>query len=237
MVAFNLLRQPYEAVTSASKAHPITSYLSPWLIPIAYPLICQFVLPFYFKRIEVIGQDNLPKTGPVILAPTHRTRWDSLVVGCVAGRWATGRDLRFMVTSDEVKGLQGWFIRRLGGFPVNPRQPAIASLRHGVEILHNQQALVIFPEGGIFRDNSVHMLKPGLARLALQAEASKPGLGVKVVPLTLNYSEAFVRRGSKVIVNIGKPLYVSDYHQGTTKQSAQKLTTDLEDTLKHLIKL
>lgn len=211
----------------------IRSRISPWLTPIAYGLGCWFVLPSYF-RIQITGQENLPKEGPVILAPTHRSRWDSLLIPYAAGRFVTGRDLRFMVSANEVLGLQGWLIRRLGGFPVNPRNPAIASLRYGVEVLQNRETLVIYPEGNIFRDGQLRPLKPGLARLALQAESSQPGLGTQVVPVHLQYSQAFPTWGCRVKVAIGQPLDVSAYHQGSTKQNAQQLTEDLEAALRQL---
>lgn len=223
------------ATTALHQPASVASHFSPWLTPLAYPLISWFVLPAYFKHVEVFGQENLLTKGPVILAPTHRSRWDALMVGYAAGRWATGRDLRFMVTVDEVKGLQGWFIRRLGGFPVNPKQPAIASLRHGVEILQDQQTLVIFPEGAIFRDDELHPLKPGLARLALQAESMTPGLGVNIIPIHIQYSQPLPRwRDSKVTIRIGTPLQVANYKQGSAKQNAKQLTAELEVSLKQL---
>ncbi len=73
-----------------------------------------------------------------------------------------------MVTIDECQGLQGWFVRRLGGFPVDSRHPSIRTLRHGVELLQQGKALVIFPEGNIYRDGKVHPLKSGIARLCFE---------------------------------------------------------------------
>ena len=90
----------------------------------------KLVVPAYFGAVEVIGQEHIPASGPIILAPTHRARWDSIILPLAAGRPVTGRDLRFMVSADEVKGLQGWLIRRLGGFAVNVKRPTISSLRH-----------------------------------------------------------------------------------------------------------
>nr|RNJ65055.1 MAG: 1-acyl-sn-glycerol-3-phosphate acyltransferase [Leptolyngbya sp. IPPAS B-1204] len=228
-----VIRSLTSALLTHTQSSSIDSRPSPWMTPLAYALGSWVVLPSYF-RIHVTGQENVPRDGAVILAPTHRSRWDALVVPYAAGRFATGRDIRFMVTADEVKGLQGWLIRHLGGFPVNPRQPAIASLRHGLEILQNREMLVIFPEGGIFRDKQVHPLKPGLARLALQAEASQPDLTVQVVPVYLDYSQAFPTWGCKVNVRIGKPLQVADYTQGKPKSEAQRLTADLATALKRL---
>ncbi|HEY9699310.1 MAG TPA: 1-acyl-sn-glycerol-3-phosphate acyltransferase [Trichocoleus sp.] len=232
----NLARpNPPKAAASETPITAIRSRLSPWLTPIAYRLGCWFVLPSYFRHIEVTGRANLPQEGPLILAPTHRSRWDAMLIPYVAGRCATGRDIRFMVTVDEVKGIQGWLIQQLGGFPVNPRQPAVASLRYGVEVLQNRETLVIFPEGGIFRDRQVHPLKPGLARLALQAEASQPGLDVKIVPIDLSYSEPFPQWRCRAKVAIGQPLAVAQYREGSVKQRAQQLTDDLELALRQLI--
>ncbi|HEY9811469.1 MAG TPA: lysophospholipid acyltransferase family protein [Halomicronema sp.] len=210
------------------------SKISPWLMAIAYPVMRFFVLPFYLGRIEVIGQENMPKEGPVILAPTHRSRWDAFMVPYVSGRHITGRDLRFMVTSDEVTGIQGWFIRRLGGFAVNIKHPAISSLRHGVELLLNRQMMVIFPEGGIFQDNQLHSLKPGLARIAIQAETSGAGLGVQIVPISIRYGNPHPTWFCGVKICIGSPIKVADYCQTHSKQNAQKLTEYLQNALKEL---
>ncbi|NEP40771.1 MAG: 1-acyl-sn-glycerol-3-phosphate acyltransferase [Okeania sp. SIO2H7] len=212
----------------------IASRISPWLANLAYFLGYHLIMPFYFRRIEVIGQENLPKDGPVILAPTHRSRWDALVVPYSSGRLATGRDLRFMVSIDEIKGIQGWFIRRLGGFAINPKHPAISSIRHGVELMLNREMLVIFPEGNIFQDGLVHRLKPGLARLALQAESNEENLGVKIVPMIIDYRPRVPRWKTNITVNIGSPLSVANYCQDSPKKAAQVLTADLEKALKEL---
>lgn len=241
------------SMSSQSSAPPskheasLTTRVSPWLSPIAYPLGCRLVLPSYFGTIDISGQEYLPTEGPVILAPTHRSRWDALIVPCATGRRVTGRDLRFMVSINEMKGIQGWFIRRLGGFPVDPQQPAIASLRCGLEVLKHREMMVIFPEGGIFRDGQLHPLKPGLARLALQAEQSQPDLNVKIVPIYIDYGEAFPSWNCDVTVRIGKPLQTSHYahqvpvqgesasrHRDAIKQGARKLTHDLTLALQEL---
>ena len=211
-----------------------TSRVSPWLTSLLYPLGHYVVLPFHFGKIEITGQEHLPKDGPVILAPTHRSRWDALMMPYSTGQMVTGRDLRFMVTADEVKGLQGWFIRHLGGFAVDIKHPAISSLRYGVELLLDKEMLVIFPEGGIFQDGEVHPIKPGLARLAIQAELSKPGLGVKIVPMSIRYRPRIPQWGAHVKIAIGSPICGADYANGGGKKEAPLLTAQLEKALKDL---
>ncbi|GAC1469563.1 MAG: 1-acyl-sn-glycerol-3-phosphate acyltransferase [Chamaesiphon sp.] len=233
MTQIDTSKQNGETPTPAKEV-PITSYVSPWLTPLVYPLGRYIVLPFYFGHIKVNGREHLPSTGPVILAPTHRSRWDALIVPYAAGADITGRDLRFMVSNNEIKGLQGWAIKRFGGFPVDPEQPGISSLRHSLELLINNEIVVIFPEGNIFRDNGIHPLKRGLARLALQAESSQAKLGVKIVPMSIRYSQPVPHWGCDVKVDIGSPLQVAKYAIKSAKQSAIQLTADLETALKEL---
>lgn len=237
---------------TAAKIVPVTSRISPWLSGVAYPLGRYVVLPFYFGHIEVTGREHLPTEGPIILAPTHRSRWDAFMVPYAAGHDITGRHLRFMVSANEVTGLQGFFIRRFGGFPVDTEHPAISSLRHGVELLRSGEILVIFPDGNIYRDSGIQPLKPGLARMALQAEvgagsvdsshnhtdisAKTPStkLGTKIVPMTIKYSQPVPQWGCDVQIRIGSPLQVADYCTTSVKKSAQRLTSDLETALKNL---
>ncbi len=213
----------------------VTSDISPWLTVLVYPLGRHVVLPFYFGSIEVVGREHLPTEDcPIVLAPTHRSRWDSLIVPYAAGFDITGRHLRFMVSANEMEGLQGWFIKRLGGFPVDPEQPGISSLRHGVDLLKAGETLVIFPQGNIFRDNQVRSLKPGLARLALQAASSHTNQDIKIVPINIAYAQPIPYRDCEVKINIGSPLSVAAYRAGTSKQQAKKLTADLEAALQSL---
>ncbi|NEP58365.1 MAG: 1-acyl-sn-glycerol-3-phosphate acyltransferase [Symploca sp. SIO2G7] len=228
----SFLAKVLEKLTPA-KAAPVNSQVSYWLASILYPLGRRLVMPLYFKQLKVTGHENIPKTGPVILAPTHRSRWDALVMPYAAGKPVTGRDLRFMVSADECTGLQGWFIKRMGGFPVDTKRPGISSIRHSVELLRSGEALVMFPEGNVFRDGKLHPLKPGMARIALQTESSEPGIGLKIVPVNIRYSHLIPHWGSDVTVNIASPLTVADYLSKSTKTSAQQLTNDLETAMKN----
>ncbi|PSB54854.1 lysophospholipid acyltransferase family protein [Chamaesiphon polymorphus] len=209
--------------------------VSPWLKKIIYPLGQYLVLPSYFREIEIIGQENIPKTGAVILAPTHRTRWDAILVPYACGPYVTGRDLRFMVSIDEMKGIQGWFASRLGGFAIDTTKPGIASIRNSVELLHAGEMLTIFPEGNIFRDGTLHPLKKGLSRIAMQAEALKPGLNLKIIPIDLNYEHPVVRFRDRVSIQIGTPIEVQNYQQFSTKTGAEKIHQDLTQALTNLM--
>ncbi len=208
--------------------------VSPWLLNILYPVGARIVLPFYFRKISIIGEENIPRTGPVIVAPTHRSRWDALIIPFACGRRASGRDPRFMVTASEVQGVQGWFIRRLGGFAIDLKRPEYSSLRYSIALLQAGEMLVIFPEGGIFHDRQVHPLKRGVGRIALEVEAHSSGSKVCVLPVSLHYTPAYPTWRTEVEVRIGKPIYAQDYPLKTLKTSSAKLTEDLAASLKNL---
>jgi 1-acyl-sn-glycerol-3-phosphate acyltransferase len=110
----------------------------------------------------------------------------------------------------------------------------VASLRYGIKVLQDRQMMVVFPEGNIFRGSEINPLKPGLIRLALQAESNQPGLGVKVVPITLKYSHIIPHWGCEVTIRIGEPIEVAQYNQASAKQNAKQLTGDLTIALEDL---
>ena len=161
----------------------------------------------FFRRRIVIGRENLPSNGSVVLAPTHRSRWDALMLTMAAGRRITNRDCRYMVTRSEMKGLQGWFLNRLGCFPIDQGRPSLTTLRYAVDLLISRQQLVVFPEGKINRFSEPVKLKKGLIRLAQLA--SNKGLDIKIVPVGLAYSEVIPKFYGSASICFSNPIVIS----------------------------
>jgi 1-acyl-sn-glycerol-3-phosphate acyltransferase len=198
----------------------ITS-VEPWLYWTLFPVHRMF-LSLYFRSIDIQGLENLPEQGPMILASKHFSRWDPLVLSLLSTE-----PLRFMTNANQFEGLQGWLIERLGAFPVNLSRPTVSSLRGAIELIHQGRKLVIFPEGGIVRDQPLRTFKPGLARLVLQAEAMALNkLEVPIVPIALRYDPAASFR-AKICVYITSPIYTHQYQQDSDKQTAQAITEAL----------
>lgn len=201
------------------------SYVAPWLYWSLVPILRAF-LALYFGQIKIIGREHLPKQGAVVFASKHFSRWDPLVLDLLSTQ-----PLRVMTNANQFTGLQGWIIRRLGAFPVELAHPQLSSLRHTIELLHAGKRLLIFPEGGIVRDQALRPLKPGLARLVLQAEATAPNpLSIPIVPIALRYDPG-AYPGASIFIHISSPLYTKAYQQENDKQTAQALTQALETTL------
>lgn len=211
-----------EAGALLAREPQLCNGISPWLSPLAMVLTQDLVLPGFFAGVTVVDGHHLPRSGPVLLAPTHRSRWDSMLLPHAAGRRVSGRDCRFMVTLDEMHGLQGWFLRRLGCFAVNQSQPSLATLRYVVDLLKAGQQLVVFPEGRIKRDEQTAInLQQGLARLARLARSQ--GVLVPVVPVGLAYRHRPARWRDQAAVCFGPALQVS----GHGRDGAQVFSHDL----------
>jgi 1-acyl-sn-glycerol-3-phosphate acyltransferase len=207
----------------------IKPYISPWVSALVYRFGKSVFLPYYFKSVTVEGQENMPRSGPVILAPMHRSRWDAFMVPNVGGRFAVGREVHFMVTTDEIKGLQGWVILRMGGFPVNTQKPSRDSLRCAVNLLRDGQVMAVFPEGNIFKDGQVHPLKAGLSRMAMQAAGDD--LNVKIVPIGLHYDRPDVPWGTNATIRVGQPLETDHYRHLSSREGAKALNQALTEAL------
>lgn len=188
----------------ATRENALGLGIDPFLAPLAMVTTQDIVLRNYFHERIVLGQENLPMKGPVLLAPTHRSRWDALMLPLAAGRRVTGRDCRFMVTLDEMKGLQGWFLHRLGCFPVNQSRPSLTSLRYAIDLMADGQQVVVFPEGKINRYEEPIRLHQGLARLAQLAQSQK--VEVQVLPVGLGYSEVIPKACGRASICFEKPM-------------------------------
>ena len=104
---------------------------------------------FFKKKIILRNGFSIPIDSSIILAPTHRSRWDGLILTMAMGRRVTKKDCRFMVTKSEMRGIQGWFLKRLGCFSVNQLSPSLSALRYAINLIELGEQLVVFPEGKI----------------------------------------------------------------------------------------
>ena len=114
-----------------------------------------------------------------------------------------------MVTTPEMKGIQGWFLKRLGCFSINQASPSLFSLRYAIKLIVSQNQLVIFPEGKINKNRKKIHFKQGLFRLAKLA--SKKGTSVYIVPIGIAYSRINPRFRDQVALCIEKPIKFSDF--------------------------
>ena len=180
------------------------------------------VLRFFFRKKKILKNGfSIPINSSIILAPTHRSRWDGLILTMAMGRRVTKKDCRFMVTKSEMKGIQGWFLKRLGCFSINQLSPSFSALRYAIDLIEKGEQLVVFPEGKINRYGKKLVLKEGLYRLARLA--AKKTESIIIIPIGIAYSKISPKFRDEFCLSFGKPIVMNDYLNITVEEFNQLL--------------
>ena len=191
--------------------------INPLLGLIAMFVTQDIVLRIFFSKKKIINNGfSIPINSSIILAPTHRSRWDGLVLTMAMGRRVTKRDCRFMVTKYEMRGIQGWFLKRLGCFSINQLSPSVSALRYAIDLIEKGEQLVVFPEGKINRYGKKLILKEGLYRLARLA--TKKTESIIIIPIGIAYSKISPNFRSEFCLSFGQPIAMKDYLNLTIKE-------------------
>ena len=194
-------------------------------------------MKIFFKKKKIINNKFLiPHNSSVILAPTHRSRWDGLILTMAMGRRVTKKDCRFMVTKSEMHGIQGWFLKRLGCFSINQLSPSLAVLRYAVDLIIKKRQLVVFPEGKINKYGKKIVLKEGLFRLARLA--TKKTNFITIIPIGIAYSEVSPKFRGKFSLCFGEPLTINNHINMSIKEFnkilIEKMTSAEKKALKNV---
>jgi len=191
--------------------------INPVLGSIAMFVTQDIALRFFFSKKEIINNGfSIPTNSSIILAPTHRSRWDGLLLTMAMGRRVTKKDCRFMVTKSEMIGIQGWFLKRLGCFSINQLSPSLSALRYAIDLVEKGEQLVVFPEGKINKYGKKLVLKEGLYRLARLA--LKKTTSITIIPIGIAYSRISPRFRDQFCLSFGQPISMDDNFNLTIKE-------------------
>jgi 1-acyl-sn-glycerol-3-phosphate acyltransferase len=94
-------------------------------------------------RLEVTGLENVPITGPLVVACNHVSYVDPVALGCALPRpfWYMAKSELFAIP------VLGPAIALVNAFPVDRSKGGLAAIRKSVSILKEGKAIGIFPEG------------------------------------------------------------------------------------------
>ena len=209
--------------------------INPFLGFLAMFVTQDIVIKIFFSEIKIKNKSfSIPKNSSIILAPTHRSRWDGLVLTKAMGRRVTNKDCRFMVTKSEMKGIQGWFLKRLGCFSIDQLSPSLSVLRYAIDLIVKKNQLVVFPEGKINKYSKKIILKEGLYRLALLA--AKKTNSIFIVPIGIAYSQVSPKIRGKVSLCFGDPLLVNKKSNLSIKDFNENLNRRMHNAEKIALK-
>jgi 1-acyl-sn-glycerol-3-phosphate acyltransferase len=183
-----------------------------------------------FWRLSIAGRENIPTSGPFILAPVHRSNVDFAIVATV-----TPRRMRYLAKDSLWKLGLGRIWESLGAVPVargTADRPAMRALETAIE---SGEPVVMFPEGTRQSGPEVQPLFDGVAYVASRT-------GVPIVPVGIGGSERAMPKGSKMIrpvkirLVIGAPIHPEQREEGARvpRRAVSELTASLKVELQRL---
>jgi 1-acyl-sn-glycerol-3-phosphate acyltransferase len=179
------------------REHSLRRGVNPLLYHIARAVLVPFFLVYF--RLERVGREHLPRTGPLLLAANHRSFLDPFVIGTLVRRPI------YYVAKRELfqRRWQAWLLNGLGAFPVDRGAGDEEAMATARAILERGDCVVIFPEGTRIRSGALADPRRGVGRLALQS-------GAPVAPVAV-IGTGEVRRGwrirpRRVRLRCGRPL-------------------------------
>ena len=170
-----------------------------------------------FGRMKVIGQENIPRSGGVMICANHVSFADPPVLGagCL-------RQIHYMAKIELFQvPVLGALIRGVGAFPVQQRTADRAAIKAAAEHLAQGDVVGMFPEGQRVHGGELGPALPGAGMIVLRAK-------VPVIPAALINTDKLLPphhvlpRFTRVIVAYGEPVDLSDLYDKSGREAIEE---------------
>ena len=201
--------------------------------------LARFLAWIFYRRVEVVGIERVPDSGPLIVAASHQ---QGLMDGVLLAA-ALPRPLRPIAKAPLFRyPIIGPLARLSGAIPVHRRQDEGAGAVDNRAMfsaawtaLERGEALLIFPEGVSQAEPALQPLRTGAARLVL---GDGGGPSAALLPVGLMFHEPGTFRVGSAIVLVGEPVPTEDLAAMSASDSdraVRQLTERLSNALGQLI--
>jgi len=182
---------------------------------------------FFLCGWKVEGIENVPATGPLIIAANHVSNWDPVAVGA-----ALTRTVYFMAKEEMFENqILAKFFSAIHAFPVKRGTPDRKAIRKALELLSKGQVVGMFPEGTRSKTGELRKPQPGVAMIALKAKA-------QVVPVACIGTRGLVPCGWRrpFVIRIGKPVEYREYYDSKlSTQVIEEVSLDIMKRIQELL--
>lgn len=181
--------------------------------------------------ITVIGGENIPATGPIILAPNHRSYMDPPYLSLV-----TPRQLRLMAKEPLFRiPVFGPYIKAMGAFPVKRGVPDRGAIKQAMAELKAGRVMGIFAEGTRADSGTLLPAEKGFALVAKQT-------GIPIVPIALEGTDKVLPKHgrlhrARVTATVGKPMTAAQMLAAYPDPAKDALTIISEATMRAIAAL
>lgn len=173
-----------------------------------------------FYKYEVIGAENIPNEGNIILAANHKSNLDPIFVASAVKNRKVATIGKKELFDNK---LLAKILDKLCVIPIDRENPGISTIKTILKRLKEGYAVGIFPEGTRVKGNEFGEAKAGLSLFAVKGKAL-------VVPISIisNY-----KIFNKVTIYIDKPISFEDYYkQKLSTEDYERLSGDVLEVIK-----
>ena len=173
------------------------------------------VLSWLYFPFTAYQTHKIPRRGAFILASNHISNLDPVLLGI-----CSIRRLNFMAKIELFKGALGYFLTKLGAFPIKRGESDFGALREALKRLKNGRVILIFVEGTRRIGNEASIAQAGAGFLAIKS-------GVPIVPVYVKGTNQVMAPGTKffkrgrVYATFGDPFSVQD--APTYEEASQRI--------------
>ena len=174
-----------------------------------------------FFKFEVIGAENIPSEGNLIIAANHKSNLDTIFVEIAVNK---KRKMTAIAKEELFKNkILAKILNKVEIIPINRQNPGLGTIKRILKYIKNDYALVMFPEGTRSKTDDFNNAKAGLSLFATKAKAD-------IVPCTI-YSSYKLFKPAKIY--FGKPISLEEYYkQKLTSEDHERISGEVMDIIK-----
>ena len=174
-----------------------------------------------FFKFEVIGAENIPSEGNLIIAANNKSNLDPIFVASAVNK---KRKMTAIAKEELFKNkILAKILNKVEIIPINRQNPGLGTIKRILKYIKNDYALVMFPEGTRSKTDDFNNAKAGLSLFATKAKA-------EIVPCTI-YSSYKLFKPAKIY--FGKPISLEEYYkQKLTSEDHERISGEVMDIIK-----
>lgn len=180
--------------------------------------------------LRIIGDENLIKAGPVLIASNHQSFLDPPLIGNL---YKT--EMVFFARKSLFKGFGKWLYPQWNAIPIDQEKPDMSSMKTVIRNLKEGWRVLVFPEGQRTLDGSINEAAPGIGMIAAKA-------GVPIQPVRIFGADKALPRGSgkisfaRITVKVGPPILLTpeEFKAYSNKEGYLALTDRIMAAIKAL---